>query len=210
MKIIILTFTALSFYSALAFSQTFTSVKDTAAMRQKMNEAALRTLTIQCDFTQEKNMSMLSDKAVSKGRFYFMKEGKVRLEYMQPTFNLIVMNNGKLLMKDDKKTTVTDVHKNRAFQQLNNIIVGSISGNLFSNKEFTSKFFETTSQIKVELIPVNKTMRNFLSNIVIVMEKKDFTATRIEMNEPSGDNTILTFTSKEINKAIGDTLFAVK
>lgn len=153
---------------------------------------------------------MLSEKMVSKGRFYFMKDGKVRLEYVQPAFNLIVMNNGKLLVKDDKKSTVTDVHRNRAFQQLNNIIVGSISGNLFSSKEFAAKFFETSSQVKVELVPTNKTMKYFLSTIVIVMEKKDFTASRIEMNEPSGDNTILTFSAKEINKDVSDTLFAVK
>jgi outer membrane lipoprotein-sorting protein len=45
---------------------------------------------------------------------------------------------------------------------------------------------------------------------VLVIDKKDFTAAKIEMNEASGDNTILTFSSKQINAAVDDALFTVK
>src|SRR5688572_8181027 len=105
-------------------AQTFTPVKDAADIQKKVTAATQKITSIQCDFTQEKNMSMLADKAVSKGKFYFKKDSKVRLEYLQPAKNLIVMNSGKMLIKDDKKTTQTDMHRSRMFQQLNNIIVG--------------------------------------------------------------------------------------
>jgi len=193
-----------------AYPQSFAPVKDAVALQKKIIEASAKIFTIQCDFTQEKNMSMLKDKAVSKGKFYFSKPGKVRLDYQQPVKNLIVMNNGKILMKDDKKTTQTDMHRSKMFQQLNNIIVGSINGSLYSGKDFTVSLTESNSAVKVELKPVSKMMKNFLSTIVLVLEKKDFTAIRIEMNEPSGDNTILSFSSREINKPLEETLFAVK
>ena len=196
--------------SVAAQAQTFVPAKDEAALRKKITEASQRISTIQCDFTQEKNLSMLSEKAVSKGRFYFKKESNVRLEYLAPAKNLIVMNNGKLLMKDDKKTTQMDMHRNRAFQQLNNIIVGSINGNLFNGKDFSARFFEADKQVKIELRPLSKTLKGFLSTIVIVLEKKDFTANRIEMNETSGDNTILSFNTKEINGSVDDALFLIK
>jgi outer membrane lipoprotein-sorting protein len=208
----------LKFFPAFCFlffawalqSQSFTPVKDSSDIQKKVVAATQKINTIQCDFTQEKNMSMLADKAISKGKFYFKKENKVRLEYLQPNKNLIVMNNGKMLIKDDKKTTQTDMHRSRMFQQLNNIIVGSISGSLFNSKDFTVSFSETNTLVKAELKPVSKTLKNFLSTIVLFLDKKDFTAVIIEMNEPSGDNTILNFSSKEINGTVADSLFLVK
>ena len=191
-------------------AQTFTPVKDAAVMQKHIIDASTKISTIECDFTQEKNMSMLADKAVSKGKFYFKKESKVRLEYLHPVKNLIVMNGGKMMMKDDKKTSQMDMHRSKMFQQLNNVIVGSINGSIFTGKDFTVNFSESNSLVKVQLKPVSKMMQNFLSEIVLVLDKKDFTATRIEMNEPSGDNTILSFSTKEINGTVDDALFAIK
>jgi len=120
------------------------------------------------------------------------------------------MNSGKMLMKDDKKTSQMDMHRSKVFQQLNNIIVGSINGSLFNGKDFSVSFSESNNQVRVELKPLSKMLKNFLSTIVLVLDKKDFTAVRIEMNEVSGDNTILSFSSKQINGAVDDALFAVK
>jgi len=209
MKTGLMLLTALMLMMQLS-AQSFLPLKDVGEMQKKVAEASLKTNTIQCDFTQEKTMSMLTEKLLSKGRFYFERNNKVRLEYTSPAPSTIVMNGGKLLVKDSKKTTLTDIHKNRAFQQLNNIIVGSINGNLFSSKDFNSKFYESATQWKVEMVPGNKTMRNFISTIVIVLEKKDCTATRIEMNEPGGDSTVLSFTSKELNKALNSTVFSLQ
>jgi outer membrane lipoprotein-sorting protein len=115
-----------------------------------------------------------------------------------------------MMMQNDKKTTQMEMHRSKVFQQFNNIIVGSVNGSLFSSKDFSIKYFEAPGQVKVELTPLSKTMKSFMSTIVIVMDTKDFTATRIEMNEASGDNTILTFANKEINATLEDTLFALK
>jgi outer membrane lipoprotein-sorting protein len=191
-------------------AQTFTAVKDEAALRKKITEASQKLNTIQCDFVQEKNLSMLSEKVVAKGKFYFKRESKIRLEYQEPTKSLLAMNNGKMTMQDDKKTTHTDMHRIKAFQQLNTIIVGSINGTLFSNPDFSVRFSESNSLVKVELKPLAKILKNYLSTIVIILEKKDFTATRLEMNEVSGDNTILSFSNKVINGEVADSLFVVK
>jgi len=197
-------------FAAFALAQTFTPVKDAAALQKKIVEASGKITTIQCDFTQEKKMIMLTEKSVSKGKFYFKKDSKVRLEYLVPVKNMIVMNSGKMMMADDKKTQQMDMHRSKVFQQLNNIIVGSINGSLFNGKDFSVSFSESNNQVRVELKPLSKMLKNFLSTIVLVLEKKDFTAVRIEMNEASGDNTILSFSSKQINGVVDDALFAVK
>lgn len=194
----------------VSVAQTFAPAKDEATLQKSIIAASKRISTIQCDFVQEKNMSMLAEKAISKGKFYFKRENKVRLEYLQPTKNLVVMNNGKLMMHDGKKLTQMDMNRSKMFQQLNNIIVGSINGNLYSGTDFTVKLFENTAQVKVELKPLSKTLKNFLSTIVVVLDKKDFSAQRIEMNEPSGDSTVLTFSGKTLNGAVDESLFLLK
>lgn len=201
---------AFIFCALLCRAQIFAPVKDAAALKEKIAAASQKINTLKCDFQQEKKLSMLTEKAVSKGKFYFKRDDKVRLEYQQPAKNLIVMNAGKMLTKDEKKTQQTDMHRSRAFQQLNNIIVGSINGTLFSGKDFSVKFSESATQVQVELIPINKMLKNFLSNIVLILEKKDFTAASITMNETSGDATILNFSNKELNPVLLDELFAIK
>jgi phosphoserine aminotransferase len=46
--------------------------------------------------------------------------------------------------------------------------------------------------------------------IYIFIEKKDYSASRLELHEKSADNTIITFQNKELNKPLVATLFAVK
>lgn len=204
--LLLVAISAVQFLSA----QTFWPVKDAATLQNRISDASAKISTIKCDFVQEKNMSMLAERSVSKGKFYFKKESKVRLEYLQPLKNLIVMNMGKMMMKDDKKTSQMDMHRSKVFQQLNNIIVGSINGSLFNGKDFKVSFLESNAVVRVELKPISKMLKNFLSTIILSLDKKDFTATKIEMNEASGDNTILTFSNKEINVQVEEALFAVK
>lgn len=193
-----------------SYAQNFTAAKDAAALQKKMNEASKKINTIQCSFVQEKNVSMLTEKSIAKGKFYFERESKVLLDYQQPVKNQIVMNGSKLVLKEGKKTTEMDVTRSRIFKQLNSIIVGSINGSLFSSNEFSVQLFENSSSVKAELKPNAKMMKKFISTIVIVLDKKDFTATRIEMNETSGDNTILTFSNKQINGTLDNAMFSVK
>lgn len=191
-------------------AQTFTPVKDVPAVVQKITEASKKINTIQCDIEQQKQVSMLADKAVSKGKFYFKRTNMVRIDNTKPTKNLVVMNAGKMLVQDDKKTSKMDMHRSKMFQQLSNIIIGSIDGSLFTGKDFKVSYAESKTQVQVTLKPVSKTLANYLSTIELVLDKKDYTAVSLQMNEPSGDNTLLLFTNKQLNVAVADELFVVK
>jgi outer membrane lipoprotein-sorting protein len=193
-----------------SFAQNYTVAKDEAAIRKKFAEVSLNTIAIKSDFVQEKNLSMLSEKIISKGIFLFKKENKVRLEYRQPFHYLMVINNGKVLIKDDAKSTQMDMHKNKIFQQVNKIIVDCVHGTALNNPDFKVQIFENTSQLKLDMKPVSKGLKEFFSNILIFIDKKDYSVLKMQMNEISGDNTIITFTNKELNGKIADDLFAVK
>ena len=192
-----------------AMAQSFAPVKDEAGTRKKIADIGKNSISIKADFVQEKNLAMLSEKITSKGTFYFKKDNKVRLEYHQPFKYLLVINDGKILIKDDAKSTEMDMHKNKIFQQVNNIIISCVNGSAIGSTDFDVKMLENTSQLKLEMKPVAKGLKDFFSSISIIIDKKDYSVIRIEMNELSGDNTTINFSNKELNGNLDDKLFSV-
>ncbi|MGZ4036422.1 MAG: LolA family protein, partial [Bacteroidia bacterium] len=75
-----------------AMAQSFKPVKDTAALKLRIEAMSKATNAIESDFTQEKNLSVLSEKVNSKGHFSFKKENMLRWEYTTPYKYLIVIN----------------------------------------------------------------------------------------------------------------------
>jgi outer membrane lipoprotein-sorting protein len=67
----------------------FKPVANLELFSQQFMKTARSTNTIKSDFVQEKNLSMLSEKIVSKGKFWFKKENKVRMEYSAPSYYLM-------------------------------------------------------------------------------------------------------------------------
>lgn len=199
----------LSFAFAGSYAQSFTPVKDEAAVRKRFAEVSQATKSIRSDFTQEKNLSMLAEKVVSKGVFYFKKPNMVRLEYTTPFKYLLIMSNGKATIKDDAKTTQMDMHKTKIFQQVNGLIVDCVQGSALNNANFQVKIYESASQIRMDMKPLAKGLKEFFSDIIIFIDKTDYSVNKMQMNELSGDNTVITFSNKKINGDISDAVFTV-
>ena len=165
--------------------------------------------SIQSDFSQEKTLSMLSEKLHSTGKFWYHKKDKLRMEYLQPYLYLMILNNGKIFIKDGQKENKISANSNKVFQQVNRILIDCVSGNMLENPDFQSAIYENNETFLVELKPQAKNLRELYKNINIVVDKKDFTATTIEMDELSGDKTVIRFQNKEINAQIPDSVFNI-
>jgi outer membrane lipoprotein-sorting protein len=205
----ILTFLILLTY--LSFSQgPFSEMKDQAGFKHKFSEVTRRTQTIEANFIQEKNLSILSEKIITKGRFLFKKENKLRWEYTDPFHYMIILNNGTLITQDEEKKNKIDIRNNKMFTEINFIIMGCVQGNLFNDeKKFISSYFENNRYYLIKLRPVESTLKEYISEINISFDKNDLSVTRLEMNEPSGDYTIIEFTGENINAEIPDEKFFV-
>src|SRR4051812_25981315 len=62
----------------------YTQLIDLTKFKQQFAEVSQKTNSIKSDFTQEKSLSMLSDKITSKGKFWYRKPDMLRMEYTQP------------------------------------------------------------------------------------------------------------------------------
>ena len=188
----------------------YTPVADLVKFKTAFAAVALKTTSIKSDFTQDKNLSMLSEKITSKGNFWFKKDSRVRMEYTQPFKYLMILNKDKVYVKDGAKESKVSTKSNKMFQQINKIMIDCMQGTMLDNTDFKTRAFENKTAALVELTPVSKGMKEMFKSINVVVDKKDFSVTSIQMLELSGDNTIMRFTNKELNAAIPDNLFDIK
>ena len=193
------------------FSQgPLTEMKDPSGFKQKFAEATRKTQTIEANFIQEKNLSVLSEKIITKGRFLFKKEKKLRWEYTEPFHFLIILNNGIMFIQDEDKKNKIDIRNNKMLAEINSIIIGCVQGNLFNDeKKFLPSFFENSGSFLVKMKPLASNLKEYLSEIRIFFDKNDLLVTRLEMYEPSGDYTRIDFHGEKINTSIPDEKFLV-
>lgn len=184
-------------------------VTDANEFKTKFTAASQKTNTIKSDFVQEKELSLLSEKIVSKGKFWFKRENAVRMEYTTPFQYLMIINNGKIYIKDSQKENKISAKSNKLFEQINKVMMDCVNGSALNNPDFTTKIFEGGETYLVELSPVNKSLKNLFKNINLIVGKKDYAVSKIEMHEPSGDNTTINYINREMNTNLPDALFAI-
>ena len=168
------------------------------------------TTSIEADFTQEKNLSMLSEKIISKGHFVFKKENLLRWEYVSPSKYLIVINKEKVIIKDEKKTTKYDMNSNKVFKEINDIMLSCVQGTIFKSNKFKTSYYENDKGYKLELIPQVKNMKETFKKINLYFDKNVTSVSKMEMIENNDDLTSLDFTNKKLNAPIAETIFIVK
>lgn len=196
--------------AGLAQPKGFTTVKNTSVFQSTLSKANATVNTITSDFSQTKNMALLSEKIKSKGKFYFMKEDKVRIEYTSPYSYLMVMNKGQILVKDEQKTSRINAKSSKAMQSANRIMLDCMRGTVLSNPDFNAAVFENGSDYLVSLSPKTDAMKKMFQNIEVYLAKKGLDVSRLTMKERGGDVTDMFFTNTKHNNALNETLFKVK
>ena len=196
-------------YSLQAQYTGYNQLADISKFKTEFAAASQKTQTIKSNFIQEKNLSMLAEKIVSKGKFWFKKNSLVRMEYTQPFQYLMIINKDRVFVTDGQKENKVNARSNKLFQQINKIMIDCMQGTTLSNPDFKTRVFESKTSYLVELVPVVKGLKDLFKNINVVVDKKDFSANSIEMQEVSGDNTIIRFLNKELNTTLQDALFTI-
>jgi outer membrane lipoprotein-sorting protein len=207
----ILLFLSLLFCSFHAKAQYpgFVLLNQSEIFKKSFAQATTATESIQSDFSQEKTLSMLSEKINSKGKFWYRRKDMLRMEYIQPYSYIMILNGGEIFIKDGQKESKFSAGSNKVFQQVNRILLDCVSGKMLENPDFQYRVFENSGAWLVELSPLAKNLKKLYKNINIVIDKKDYSAKTIEMVEISGDKTIIRFLNKELNAQIPDSAFTI-
>ena len=163
--------------------------------------------TLTADFTQYKVMSFLDKPIVSKGKLYLQNPKAMRWNYSQPIDYNVIFNNGKIYINDEGKKSSVDLQGNKKFEKLNQLIVGSVSGNLFDTNDFVITYVKTDKSRIAKLQPKIKDVKKYIKEIQLTFYSGQSTVTEVKLIEPSDDYTKILFTNKSLNKTINASVF---
>ena len=182
---------------------------DASAFEHSFSQTTASTESIRADFSQEKSLSLLSEKISSSGKFWFHKKDKLKMEYLKPFSYTLILNADRIYIRDGEKETKLSASSNNAFRQVNHILIDCVSGNMLRNPDFQYTVYQNPGHFLILLRPLARNLKAVYKNINIVLDKTDYSVTAVELDEISGDRTTLRFLNKEINVPIPETVFAI-
>lgn len=197
-------------FSANGQPKGFVPVQNVASFQQSLAKNTATIQSIQSDFKQVKHLSLLADKISSKGKFFYRKEDKVRIEYTTPFQYLLVMNAGQIMVRDEQKTSRINTRNSKMMQSVNRIMVDCMRGSVFTNPDFKVTAYESGSNYLLNLLPANEGMKKMFKQIDVYLAKSNFDVARLTMTEQGGDYTDMNFTGTQHNIALNDALFKVR
>ena len=177
-------------------------VSNTSTVRIQIKDASHKLNSLQADFIQKKDLTFLNEVIQSEGKFIFQSPNSIRWEYTEPYQYLIIIDNNVIKIKNEQKESQFDMASNPIFKQINKLMLSTVKGDILLNKDFSSKVYENKTTYKIELLPQDKNMQEFISTIALILNKKDLTVISIKLTEPSEDYTLITFSNKILNEII--------
>ena len=187
----------------------YTPVANAAQFQQALSAHTAALQSLQADFTQTKVLALLSDKVTSKGKFSYRKADKVRLEYTQPYTYLMVMNAGKVMVRDEQKTSTMNAKSSKTLQSVNRIMLDCMSGAVFSNPDFKTTAYQSPTGYLLAMKPATPAIQKLFRSIDVFLDK-NHDVTKLVLTEQGGDFTEMVFKGTVRNVALNDALFSVR
>lgn len=194
--------------SGFAQPEGYRPVYDTTFITQKVNEVSININSINSEFIQEKNITFLYEKIISEGILVYERPDKLRLEYTSPFTYLLIMNSGQLLINSGDSKMEYDMKSSKMFNEINDLIISSVQGEILSNPNYKTSFFENADTLLVKLFPKQEELGKYIKNIDLYICKNDYTVSKLQITEPSDDYTLIKFINKIINESLPDNSFS--
>ncbi|RED24985.1 outer membrane lipoprotein carrier protein [Flavobacterium cutihirudinis] len=205
-KLYIFLFLNIFSISIFAQEQKMTDA-EIATFKQDVNVVSKKIKTLSTDFVQYKHLDFLSKDIETSGKMVFKEPALLSWQYKKPYNYSIVFKNGKILINDEGKKSAVDIGNSKIFARINKLIIGSVSGNMFDDKEFTISYFKLKGQNLAKFIPKDATLKKYIKQIELTFDKEEATVVQVKLLESSEDYTRIVLKNKVINAKIDDSVF---
>ena len=175
----------------------------------EITTAATKVTTLKSDFVQERHLGMLEDVLISKGRFYYKKQDRLRWELTNPVSSGFAVN-GKQAKRWEGKSGRTET-----FQVYQVPFIKLFTDQVFAWASADFKKLQKKYQITVlgeapadlKLVPIRSQEKKYLAHFRIVFTADASHVNAVEVHETGGDFTRIRFFNAIINTPLPDTLF---
>ena len=199
---------ALLLFSVLFFSKATASTKQNELENflQEIQDSSDRVHSFTSGFTQEKNLSLFSNPVIFQGRLSIVRPDRLRWEFISPVPSVLILNGEQGLRCNDKapaekfKLSADPVMKMVA-EQLWFWLGGDYK------KLARHHRLEKHDPATLLITPEDQSTANYLETVAIVFDEKTLQPLQVEIREPGGDSTRISFHSSKINMKIPEKLF---
>ena len=133
---------------------------------------------IECNYKQEKELSMLNEPLISTGIFKYEKEANISWEQHTP-FKETFLINGKSDNKFDK--------------YINQFIVSILTGNILNNNKLEVIYSEDEKSYIIVMTPKKGEIKKKLKEIILTFHKEIVTLSQLDIISQNGDVSRIIF-----------------
>lgn len=178
-----------------------------AAFKATVEKETKTVKSLKTDFTQYKHMDFLSKDIETSGKMAFKTPNLLNWQYTKPYQYSIVFKSNKVYINDQGNKSTIDAGNSKMFEKINKLIIGSVSGNMFDDKEFNIAYFKTKDFYITKLSPTTATIKKYIKQVDLYFPINDATVSQVKLIEPSNDFTKIVFKNKQINAKVDDSVF---
>lgn len=194
------------FFLFLSFASLEAQTLTVDEVVQRIRESREKTKDFSADLLQEKKISLLKEKVISKGRIRFKKPDRISIEFFHPETSQMVYDGKTFLLyfKEEKMAERYQVQGNPVVEKYM----------LFSKDPFQEKLAQwrivedRETVLVMEILP--KVKDPLFVKTKLWISKKDWIITGMEMVEKNGDTTSLRYSNMRVNMGLSDSDFEIR
>jgi len=173
-------------------------------------QTGIRTMT--ANFTETKDLKLLREPVVSKGKFYYTRPNDILWEYTDPTAKVFLIRKDELLAYYPQQRRAERVDISRFQSRLLKVFgIGQLSEDL-------NKYYDLALAPKqpapglydLILTPRRRMVKKRIAQVRFWIDAKSFLPVRMEYFEQDGDRTILSFDETHVNAAIDEATYRIE
>jgi outer membrane lipoprotein-sorting protein len=207
MKIkIALTVLAVVFAFVAVGQEKAMNTSEIAAFKAAVLNESKSIKTLSSDFVQYKHVSFMSRPVESSGKMFLKSPNMLAWKYVEPASYSTIFKNNKMYVDNQGKKSNIDLGANRKFEQINEMIIGSISGNMFNSAAFDVSYFKDGKQQLAKFVPKSKELKKYMKQVVLYFDI-NHQVKEVKLIEPTDDFTRLVFKNRVVNGKVDDSVF---
>jgi outer membrane lipoprotein carrier protein len=183
-----------------------------AEILREFDAAREKSTTFSADVVQTKHLTILNEPVVASGHIDFAAPNKFRWELREPARSLTVCNGIHLWLHypdfgQTEQYTIVGATEDSARQAIAPILAAFSDSSAEWQKNYAATVYQTPDWYLFELVPKDKTMREFIRTIRLWMQRGDFIMRKLELTTTNGDKTVSEFSNVTVGAPIPDETF---
>lgn len=176
-----------------------------AAVLEQYDQTQATTRTLQASFVERKELKLLKDPVVSKGRFFYTKPDDVLLEYTEPEVRYLLFTRQEQLFYSPSKKKAERGTSARVHDYIFRFLA------IGQNSETLKKIYDISldeagnplaDTHMLVLQPRKRVVKRVVRDVRLWISRDRFLPVKIEWRESDGDSTTLTFEEVRFNPEI--------